>query len=62
MSVNNVWRVCKYYLILFIKQVLLWGQSASKSSSTGFGVMQLTARLPGHESTVVCLEFSPDNK
>lgn len=39
-------------------QVLLWGHPLA-STSPG---MQLLSRLPGHESTVVCLEFSPNNR
>lgn len=61
---SGVYRICIFtiYIFLLQKQVLLWGQSANKASNTGSGVMQVAARLPGHESTVVCLEFSPDNK
>lgn len=39
-------------------QVLLWGRP---QGATAPG-MQLLSRLPGHESTVVCLEFSPNNR
>lgn len=40
-------------------QVLLWSRPPLAATSSG---LQLIGRLPGHESTVVCLEFSPDNK
>ena len=52
-------------------QILLWalsgatsGGATSGSASTGSNdsKMQLADRLPGHESTIVCLEFSPDNR
>jgi len=46
-------------------QVLLWGRVSTQgqgNSATAPGVMQLLSKLPGHESTAVCLEFSPDNR
>ena len=47
-------------------QVLLWGRATTASTgatgATAQGVMQLLSKLPGHESTAVCLEFSPDNR
>lgn len=44
-------------------QVLLWGRpSAPTTASASVGAMQLLSKLPGHESTAVCLEFSPDNR
>ena len=39
-------------------QVLLWGRPLTTTAPG----MQLLSRLPGHESTVVCLEFSPNNR
>jgi WD40 repeat protein len=46
--------------------VLLWTAPAG-SNNTGAGAgagpnLQLVERLPGHESTVVCLQFSPDSR
>ncbi len=46
-------------------QVLLWGRGSTQgqgNGATASGVMQLLSKLPGHESTAVCLEFSPDNR
>lgn len=41
--------------------VLLW--TATSSATSGASAhLQLRDRLPGHESTVVCLQFSPDGK
>ena len=39
-------------------QVLLWGRPLTATAPG----MQLLSRLPGHERTVVCLEFSPNNR
>jgi WD40 repeat protein len=44
--------------------VLLWTAppSAVAASTPGAAHLQLVDRLPGHESTVVCLRFSPDSR
>lgn len=46
--------------------VLLWTAPSASTSAGDAGVisppLQLVARLPGHDSTVVCLQFSPDSR
>lgn len=42
--------------------VLLWTAPSSASASDTSAHLQLRDRLSGHESTVVCVQFSPNGR
>lgn len=43
-------------------QIVLWRRTAAVCGRSDSGAMEIVRRLAGHESTVVCLQFSPDSR
>jgi len=43
-------------------QIVLWRRTVAVCDRSDGGSMEIVRRLAGHESTVVCLQFSPDSR